>query len=363
MFNLTDYGFTQAELSAEIPAGLFFGRITEDRRDLYKVICEHGEVPAVIKGSFYHTLNERDELPAVGDFAFIKYNPMGNSQIAGLLPRRSKFSRNNFLGHDADYTKNVVEQVVAANFDYVFILCSLNYDFNLSRIARYLTASWQSGGLPVVVLTKADLCEDVSSKVQEVQKIAREAPVIPLSSKTAFGLDAVAPFMEKGKTIVFLGSSGVGKSSLLNALAGETLMEVKEIREDDSKGRHTTTHRQLHRLPNGTLIIDTPGMRELGLWDAGEAVSMAFSEVEDLIGRCRFSNCTHSSEPGCAILAALDDGSLTPREWRNYQTQKRETAFVENRSAYLKQKTEFHKSLARMNRVRRKGGRDSETGE
>jgi ribosome biogenesis GTPase len=339
--------------------------VVRDRRDLYTVICEYGEIPAILKGSFYYAVKSREELPAVGDFVVIKYNPLGNSAIAGVLPRRSKFSRPDFLGHEAGYAKNIEEQIVAANFDYVFILCSLNDDFNLNRISRFLTASWQSGGLPVVLLTKADLTADRSGAVRAVRTIARDAPVIPVSSRTGIGLDELGPFLEPARTAVFLGSSGVGKSSLLNRLAGETIMEVKDIREDDSKGRHTTTYRQLCRLPSGALVIDTPGMRELGLWDAGDAVRAAFAGVEELILRCRFSDCTHTAEPGCAVLAALEDKSLSPEQWREYRKQQREAAFVERNSVYLTQKAEFHKSLARNGkngtiRNKRKGGYDVE---
>jgi ribosome biogenesis GTPase len=220
----------------------------------------------------------------------------------------------------------------------------------VGRISRYLTISRRSGGFPVVLLTKADLCEDPAERAAEVRTFAGDAPVIPLSNKTGLGLDCLAPFLEPAKTTVFLGSSGVGKSSLLNRLAGKEIMEVKEIREADSKGRHTTAYRQLCRLPSGALIIDTPGMRELGLWDAGEAVSMVFSGVEELILRCRFSGCTHSAEPGCAVRTALEDGSLSPETWRDYQIQKREAAYVENRAAYLRRKKEFHKSISKRNR-------------
>ncbi|GHU19994.1 putative ribosome biogenesis GTPase RsgA [Spirochaetia bacterium] len=368
MFDLQEYGFTQAELSldaagisTDLTGGdIIPGRVTEIRRDLYKVVCQYGEVPAVLKGSFYHAAEAREDFPAVGDFVVIKYNGNGNSGITEVLSRRSKFSRTDFSGHQAEYVKHIQEQVVAANFDYVFIMSSLNYDFNLARIARYLTATRRSGGLPVVVLTKADLCEDFSGQIAAIREMAEDVPVIALSSKTGYGIDELRPFLKPAKTIVFLGSSGVGKSSLLNSLAGETVMDVKAIREDDSKGRHTTSHRQLFKLASGALVIDTPGMRELGLWDAGEAVSIAFGSVEELISRCRFSNCTHKNEPGCAVLAALNEGSLSPVQWKNYLAQKRETLFVENRSEYFKSKREFHKSIAKKVRNKRDEGFNGE---
>ncbi|GHV40377.1 putative ribosome biogenesis GTPase RsgA [Spirochaetia bacterium] len=366
--DLKTYGFTQTEFSStenyihnlqetgdKNAADLIPGRVTEIRRDIYKVICQTGEVPAELKGSFYHSLKTPDEFPAVGDFVLVKLNPRGNSLIGGLLPRRSKFSRADFGGHGEGYAKNIKEQVIVANFDYVFILSSLNYDFNVNRLARYLTASWQSGAFPVIVLSKSDLSDNPEAKAAEVRKIAmpgtrREVPVIPVSAKTGYGLGELIPFLEPAKTVVFLGSSGVGKSSLLNILAGENVMEVKEIREDDSKGRHTTTHRELFRLASGALVIDTPGMRELGLWDSKEGLSLAFAKVEELFPQCRFSNCTHQTEPGCAVLAALEDGSLSPEQWRNYQIQKKETAYVENRSEFLRNKREWHKAIAKANR-------------
>ena len=367
LINIHEFGFDQTnfiaaqELLQSRNTGEYFpGRIIEARREFYRVVCEHGEVPAELKGSFFHNLNEGDLFPGnlfpvVGDFVIIKYNSQGSSLIDAVLPRRSAFSRVDFFGHAAGYAKNVREQVLVSNMDYVFILSSHNYDLNLKRIARYLTASLQSGGFPVIVLTKADLCENYADKAAEVRKLNREVPVISVSSKTGLGIEDLAPFLEPAKTVVFLGSSGVGKSSLLNRLAGQELMEVKEIREDDSKGRHTTTHRQLFRLKNGSLVIDTPGLREVGLWDSKEGISLAFADVEELFTRCRFSDCKHQSEPGCAVLAALEDGSLSQQEWKLYRAQQKETAFVINHSAYLKQKQEFHKSLARNSRNRKQG--------
>jgi ribosome biogenesis GTPase len=373
--NLKDYGFTENEFAAckntdlkKDTVNSIPGRIIEARREQFKVVCEHGEVPAELKGSFYHNIEEDGLFPVTGDFVLINYNNTGASLITTVLPRRSAFSRADFSGHAAGYVKNVKEQVLAANFDYVFILSSLNNDLNMSRLARYLTASLQSGGFPVFVLTKADLCDNYSEKASEARKIAREVPVITVSSKTGIGLDELMPFFEPGKTVVFLGSSGVGKSSLLNRLAGRELMDVKDIREDDSKGRHTTTHRQLFRLLSrqdtlydgspvifpGALVIDTPGIREVGLWDSQEGVSLAFANIEELFSKCRFSDCSHRTEPGCAVLAALEDGSLPPVQWKQYQAQRKETDFTINHSAYLRQKKEFHKSIARNNRAARK---------
>jgi len=366
LINLNDFGFTGADFFAaqEIikekgKIGFIPARVIESRRERFRVICEHGEAYAEIKGSFYQAIEAapEDNYPVVGDFVVIKYNEKGSSLIDAVLPRRSRFSRVDFQGHAEGYVKNVKEQVNAANFDYVFIMSSLNFDLNLKRLARYLTASLQSGGFPVFILTKADLVNNPHEKAAEVQKMAREVPVVTISSKTGYGLDGLSPFLAPAKTSVFLGSSGVGKSSLLNSLAGETLMEVKEIREDDSKGRHTTTYRQLFRLQSGALVIDTPGMRELGLWDSQEGISLAFAEVEELFSKCRFSDCNHQSEPGCAVLAALEDGSLSAQQWKNYQAQKRENAFVMSHSAYLKQKQAFHKSIAVYSRERKK--RDS----
>ena len=354
LVNMKDYGFTQTEFSIAMDLqkeknDLVVGRVIEHRRNLYKVVCEYGEKNAELKGSFFHNLTNSNEFPAVGDFVVIQHNNQGNSLITAVLPRRSIFSRSDFTRHN--------EEVVASNFDYVFIISSLNRDFNIARLARYLTASWQSGGFPIIVLTKSDICNDPGIHVAEAQKLAREAPVIPVSSKTGNGIENLQPFLESGKTVVFLGSSGVGKSSLLNCLAGEELMEAKSIRENDDRGRHTTSHRQLFRLHSGALIIDTPGLRELGLWDSNEGMSITFAEVEEFFSYCQFSNCTHQSEPGCAVQAALKDGKITQKQWTQYQKQQRETAFIENNSEYNKEKNKLNKSIALFSKDLKKGNK------
>ena len=218
--------------------------------------------------------------------------------------------------------------MVAANFDYVFIVTSMNQDFNVNRVLRYLLQTRESGAAPVVVLTKADLCDDPTPFVRTIREKAQDVPICTVSAKTGMGLAELRTFLVLGKTVVFLGMSGVGKSSLLNALAGEDLMDVREIRADDARGRHTTTHRQLFQLPSGALVIDTPGMRALGLWDAEEGIADAYADIEELIAGCRFSDCRHETEPGCAVKAALADETLAPARWAEYQAWKREAAFV-----------------------------------
>jgi ribosome biogenesis GTPase len=282
----------------------------------------------------------------VGDFVLLQPNDSGNSLIVRLLPRRSKFSRADFSGHAAGYAKTILEQVVAANFDYVFIVSSLNLDFNTGRILRYLTQAWRSGGQPVVILTKADLSPDVETRLAEVREAAPGVPVHAVSAHSGFGLAALGEYLLPGKTVVFLGMSGVGKSSLLNALMDSEVMAVREIREGDSRGRHTTTHRQLFLLPSGAMVIDTPGMRELGLFDAESGLSTGFSDIEELFATCRFSDCRHRTEPGCAVLAAIQDGSLPGERWERYLAQKEENRFVDDKTAYLAEKRTRHKDIA-----------------
>jgi ribosome biogenesis GTPase / thiamine phosphate phosphatase len=348
MIDLKQYGYIEVEMP---PIGLIPGRVTELQRDQYTVITEQGEVTAVLKGAFYHTAGNREDFPCVGDFVFLQYNENGASRIAKLLPRRSKFSRADYSGHAAEYVKTILEQVVAANFDYVFIVSSLNWDFKVSRIMRYLTQTRQSGGQPVVILTKADLAPDFSASLAEVQKTAPGVPVHAVSSHTGIGLDGLSEYLQPGKTVVFLGMSGVGKSSLVNALMNQEVMTVNAIREVDSRGRHTTTHRQLFMLPSGAMVIDTPGMRELGLFGADDGISAGFNDVEELFTQCRFNDCLHQTEPGCAVLAALADESLAPEHWERYLVQKRENKFVNDKSGYL-----INKRARQMQHKGKKGG-------
>ena len=359
MIDLKQYGYIEMEAP---PDGLLPGRVTEHRGARYTVVTERGEATANLKGAFYHEAEAREDFPCVGDFVLLQYNELGDSRIVKLLPRRSKFSRADFSGHAAGYVKTILEQVIAANFDYVFILSSLNRDFKVSRIVRYLTQARQSGGQPVVILTKVDLVEDFASAMAEVKNVAPDVPVHAVSAHNGFGMDELGEYLRPGKTVVFLGMSGVGKSSLLNALMDQEVMAVKAIREDDSRGRHTTTHRQLFMLPplvgfpSGAMVIDTPGMRELGLFDAEEGIGAGFNDVEGLFTQCRFTNCRHKAEPGCAVLAALADGSLPRERWDRYLAQKRENKFVEDKSGYYQDRRAWHKNLAKWSKQQKKSG-------
>ena len=336
--NINDYGTVpNTENLPGIPA-----RVTAVHKERYEIVCEHGITHARLKTKEYY-VNTQD-FPTTGDFVMINYIDNGDSQIIATLPRRTFFSRREPGPIPRD-------QAVAANFDYVFIMQSLNMDFNPKRLERYLTLAWQSGATPVILLTKVDLVEDYWDYLTCVERVAAGVNTHVVSAYTGYGLQRLNAYLQPGKTVVFLGSSGVGKSSLVNALAGEKIMTVNGIREDDSKGRHTTTHRQLIRLKTGVMIIDTPGMRELGMWDVSEGLGDAFADVEQFLGKCRFSDCRHESEPGCAIKAAIATGELDIARWESYRKLKEEAV---DRDEMMRRKNEWAKGVAKFTKQRKK---------
>ena len=335
--NLCDYGYVpNTDKLPGIPA-----RVTAVHKERYEVVCQHGITFARLKTREYYCGNEL--FPTAGDFVVLNYIPNGDSQIIATLPRRTFFSRREPGPVPRD-------QAVAANFDYVFIMQSLNLDFNPKRLERYLTLAWQSGATPVILLTKADLVENDEEYLCQVERVAAGADAYVVSARTGYGLERLNAYLQPGKTLVFLGSSGVGKSSLVNALAGEPIMTVNGIREDDSKGRHTTTHRQLIRLKSGAMIIDTPGMRELGMWEVSEGLTDAFSDVERFLGKCRFSDCTHNQEPGCAIKAAIESGELEISRWKSYLKLKDESVSQEE---MLCRKRDWSRNVAKSKKQRK----------
>lgn len=274
------------------------------------------EITGKLKGKFY---NLKLEPPVVGDYVKVITNEYGDALIDEVLPRKTAFKRPNRSGHSEAFVKNLLEETIASNFDYVFIVTSLNQDYSENRIARYVSITLQTGAKPVVILSKADLCDDVDLKVEITKAVCDKADVIAISSLTGYGIENLEPYMQKDRTIALVGSSGVGKSTLLNTLNGGNLMKVNQIRDADGKGRHTTTYRQLFQLGNGVWIMDTPGMREIGVLDMEEGIDETFSDVTCLFDQCKFNDCSHTNEPGCAVLAALKDGTLSEERWQTYQ--------------------------------------------
>jgi len=324
---LAALGWTAALATALEPhaaLGRAPARVVAEDRGSYQVLGDAGELRAAVSGRFRHdAANDASAFPAVGDWVAIETTPAGDTVIHALLPRRSALVRQ-------ASGKRTAAQVVGANLDVVFVVASLNADLNLRRLERYVAAAWESGAEPVILLSKADLGGDVDDVLLAVARVAAGATVVVVSSFDGRGVDEVRERIGAGQTVAFVGSSGVGKSTLLNRLAGEERALVREVREDDDRGRHTTTRRQLHLLPEGGLVLDTPGMRELSLWD-GDGLEQSFTDLDEIVARCRFGNCSHNGEPGCAVASALADGSLERHRLESWQKLVRETAHHERR--------------------------------
>ena len=315
--NMRKLGFSDAfSAEAQLYPNLYIGRVSSQSKDLYKVLSEEVELIAEVSGKFRYETKIQSDYPAVGDFVMIdrKSDIEGNGIIHAVLKRKSAFIRK-MAG-----TSNQ-EQIVAANIDTIFLCMSLNNDFNLRRLERYLAIAWESGAVPVIILTKSDLCDDIEDKLYSIDKIAVGVDILVTSSMNGDGDQAVKAYMKAGKTIAFIGSSGVGKSTLINRLIGEEHFATRGLRNDD-KGRHTTTRRELLLLPDGGIVIDTPGMRELGLESAD--LSQTFIDIEELASLCKFGNCTHTNEPKCAVQGAIADGSISEERLISYQKLKKE---------------------------------------
>ena len=344
-------GFFQTQLNSgdAIPA-----RIAAEHRGGYEVWSQRGEGLAKLSGRFSH--ENGDLSPGVGDWVLLRAHPASGTTtvIEGLLERRTVFTR-------GAAGRQSVGQVVAANVDVVFAVCGLDGDYNIRRIERYLARIWASGAQPVVVLNKADICEDVGGYVAEVEVSSMGVPVITTSAMEGTGLEAIWAHLGPGLTAAFVGSSGAGKSTLINALLGREHMATGAVREDDSKGRHTTTHRQLITLPGGGLLVDTPGMRELQLFDE-DGIDSVFADIEELASRCRFNDCGHTGEPGCAVLEAVDEGGLDPDRLEHFHKLKDEAgSYALRQDERLRRKVDksFGKMLKRDGKLisRLKGGK------
>jgi ribosome biogenesis GTPase len=351
---IRSYGWTDAMAEAFAPharAGHRPARVIVQQRNGYLVVTDEGEIRAKASGRLLHEAGEAGP-PAVGDWVALSMNPgERTATLHAVLPRRTAFVR-----RAADSVQTV--QVIATNIDVAFVVASLNADLNPRRIERYLAAAWQSGARPVVVLTKSDLSAEPEAEAARIGALALDCPVVTVSAREGVGLDALLAHVAPGETCVLIGSSGAGKSTLVNTFLGEERMATKAIRRSDDQGRHTTSYRHLVLLPGGGLIIDTPGMREVGLIDAEEGLSAVFDDVEALVAACRFSDCGHTGEPGCAVQAALKSCELAPDRWAHFLKLGLELAAVEAKAERAQKDSD--RRVQKTYRAARKAGRDAD---
>ena len=327
-------GWTSREAEAFRPfatQGLRPARVAVGYGATFRIYLDEDETLADVSGRLRHAAATRRDLPAVGDWVAVRWTAPARASIQAILPRKSVFSRK-AAGEET------AEQILAANVDVAFLLTGLDQDFNLRRLERYLAMSRESGAEPVIVLNKSDLAEELTLRLREVEGVAAGAPVHAISSKLRRGLEALDPYLRPGRTIALLGSSGVGKSTLINRLLGYERQLTNEVRASDQRGRHTTTYRELVALPGGALLIDTPGMRELQLWDATEGLAETFEDISRLAAGCHFNDCGHDSEPRCAVKAAVEAGQLAPERLASYHKLQAElSALAVRRDALARQ--------------------------
>lgn len=339
--DMNAYGLTEhIQATASTITDLEIARILSQEKGYYRIVTEKGEKLAEISGKYRFQAVTMTDYPAVGDFVLVNWNVSGDTAIIEeLLPRKSAFIRK-----AAGTTQQ--EQIVAANIDTVFLCMALNNDFNLRRLERYIATAWESGAIPVVVLTKSDLATDLQQTLTAVSSVAVGVDILVTTAMEEDSVQSLLPFLTQGQTVAFIGSSGVGKSTLINFLLEQAQQQTNGLRNDD-KGRHTTTHRELFLIPSGGMVIDTPGMRELGMWENTSGIEQAFSDIEALTDTCKFRNCTHTNEPGCAILKALADGSLQEERWQSYQKLTLENNFAEDKEGYLLAKGKREKTISK----------------
>ncbi|HEX2561561.1 ribosome small subunit-dependent GTPase A [Phenylobacterium sp.] len=352
---LITYGWSdqlQQDFAPFAAQGLSPARVVLQQRGRFGLVTAAGEVLGAPSGKLQHEAGPGG-YPVAGDWvAILPPEGDGLAVIRQVMPRRTEFVRKAAGTGEAP-------QVVAANIDLAFLVLGLDDDFNLRRLERYLAAAWESGARPVVLLTKADSREDLEGVVAETQQVALGVDILPVSAVTGEGLDEVRHRLGPGLTAVLIGMSGVGKSTLVNALLGEQRLATGEVRETDGRGKHTTTHRELVLLPGGGLILDTPGMRELAFWDPGGGVSTAFAEVEALADQCRFRDCRHETEPGCAVRAAREAGELGEDRWRGYVKLQRELGHLDRKEDPVAREA-WRKRWIHVAKANRKRGRGRE---
>lgn len=328
IFDLGSIGASDAIYDAFAPHasnGLFLGRVSVVHRDRYRLYSAEGEMRAeAIGGLLYRAVCAAD-LPAVGDWVAAQRVSPGEAMVHAVLPRRTIFSRRAVGGREQ-------EQIMAANIDLILVVCGLDGDFNLRRMERYLTLARECGAETAVVLNKADLCAEWEARVTETRRVAGGTPVVAVSAQSAVGMSPILELIAHGRTVALTGSSGVGKSTLVNRLLGNDRQLVREVRESDSRGPHTTTFRELVPLPGGGALIDTPGMRELQLWAGAESLDSTFEEIVGLAAQCRFRDCTHAVDEGCAVRAAVDACEIDGARWESYQKLRAEIAWHETKT-------------------------------